>query len=217
MIARAGLEASLAALAARRPVFHSEADFQLALAWTLRELRPDIEVRLEYPVPLEGSRGAIDIWLREGGGATAIELKYWTRDAHLLVDGEHFRLKDQGAQPLNRYDFWKDVERTEQLVRGGHAVGGYVLAITNARGYWNGGGGGTIDEKFRIHEGSEVHGDLEWSGEPALGTITGREAPIALRGGYTARWAHYSQPDIGPGGAFRCLLLDVGAGLEAGR
>jgi hypothetical protein len=39
-------------LAAKRPLFHSEADFQFALAWQIRSAY-DVEVRLEtHPRPL---------------------------------------------------------------------------------------------------------------------------------------------------------------------
>ena len=51
MITRDDLAAALTALAERRPVFHSEADFQHELAWLVRERYSDVGVRLERPVP----------------------------------------------------------------------------------------------------------------------------------------------------------------------
>lgn len=214
MIARAGLEAALAALAERRPVFHSEADFQFALAWALRELHPDVEVRLEYPTPWE-ARGYIDIWLRGGDGATAIELKYWKGRGTFEVNGERFDLSGEvGA--LEHHEFWKDVERTERLVDGGHAASGYVLALTNHQGYWNKRGGSQYDA-FRLYDRRHVEGTLDWADWTAENTQRDNP-PIALRGRYVARWAPYSEPRRGePGGEFRSLLLDVSDGLEAGR
>ncbi len=41
----------MADLAAHRPIFHSEADFQHALAWQIHEAMPDCEIRLEWPYP----------------------------------------------------------------------------------------------------------------------------------------------------------------------
>ncbi len=41
------IEALLATLAGSRKVFHSEADFQHALAWQIHEAMPDSQVRLE--------------------------------------------------------------------------------------------------------------------------------------------------------------------------
>lgn len=41
------LDDVLSRLALRRPIFHSEADFQFALAWQILELDAGIDVRLE--------------------------------------------------------------------------------------------------------------------------------------------------------------------------
>ena len=63
------------ALAAIRPIFHSEADFQHALALSLIARHPDLELRLEHP--RDGVAGAIDIIGRSGGRRVlALELKY---------------------------------------------------------------------------------------------------------------------------------------------
>ena len=46
------VEAVLASLAAKRPVFHSEADFQFAFAWESQKRYPGLKVRLEtHPEP----------------------------------------------------------------------------------------------------------------------------------------------------------------------
>ena len=87
MIGRADLVAALSALADERPVFHSEADFQHSLAWTIREQHPVIRPRLERPVKLGSQRGHVDVWLEERAGETVIELKYGTRKADFVVDG----------------------------------------------------------------------------------------------------------------------------------
>lgn len=31
-----------------RPIFHSEADFQFSLAWIIKEIYPNCEIRLEF-------------------------------------------------------------------------------------------------------------------------------------------------------------------------
>ncbi len=71
----------LADLSTHRPVFHSEADFQHALAWHLHKVFPEADVRLECQ-PVAGIH--LDIWLRTNHGWLAIELKHATR--LLLVD-----------------------------------------------------------------------------------------------------------------------------------
>ncbi|HES58414.1 MAG TPA: hypothetical protein ENO21_03185 [Firmicutes bacterium] len=58
-------------LAARRPVFHSEADLQHEPAWHLREVHPDRQVRLEYPFARPGS-AAVDILIRNADAAMAL-------------------------------------------------------------------------------------------------------------------------------------------------
>ena len=73
-------------LAADRPVFHSEADFQFALAWRIRELTPNCEVRLEYRVHLADKPLYLDLWLPTLG--TAIELKYKTRELLAPIGAE---------------------------------------------------------------------------------------------------------------------------------
>src|SRR5687767_12959564 len=91
-------------LAADRPVFHSEADFQHALAWTLHERHPDLSIRLELPVPIDGGRIYLDVWGRDADGkVVAIELKYKTRRLDITLQGENFALRGQAAQDCNRY------------------------------------------------------------------------------------------------------------------
>ena len=81
------------------PVFHSEADFQHALAWHIHQAVPKCEVRLEYrPFPGEGMY--LDLWLGEVG--VALDLKYVTHELCYDWDGETFRLKNQSAQDTRR-------------------------------------------------------------------------------------------------------------------
>ena len=103
------------ALSVRRPVFHSEADFQHALAWEVHRAHPDLKIRLEYRPPDFGRR-YLDVWLTGCDGSMAVELKYFTRRLECSSGGEAFSLLDQGAQDISRYDFLKDVERFEELV-----------------------------------------------------------------------------------------------------
>ena len=96
---------AMSRLAASRPIFHSEADFQHALAWELHARLPDMAVRLELPVHVPGKILHLDLWLAGPTGSVAIELKYKTRGLALSAGGEPFSLKDQSAQDLGRYDF----------------------------------------------------------------------------------------------------------------
>ena len=196
-------------------MFHSEADFQHALAWAIRERHPGMKVRLEYAVTLDGKRAHVDIRLDDADAPKVIELKYWTRELDLVVDAEEYRLREHGRQPLARYDLWRDVARIERLIDDMLVGGGYIVALTNVQGYWNAGRPETIDEGLRIHEGHVVRGSLSLSPRASPGTTKGRDKPIELSGSYVTHWRDYSRPVEGSGGKFRYLLLDVGAGLEA--
>jgi hypothetical protein len=105
------------ALAAKRPVFHSEADFQHAFAWEIHQHLPDAYVRLEYRPALLPTRAYVDVWVVDGNQTLAIELKYKTAPLSVqLDDGEKFDLMSQGAQDLGRYDFVRDLWRLEQVL-----------------------------------------------------------------------------------------------------
>lgn len=47
------IEKCMKSLSEKRPIFHSEADFQFALAWEIQKEYPKANVRLEYPIRLE--------------------------------------------------------------------------------------------------------------------------------------------------------------------
>lgn len=97
-------------LAEERPVFH-------ALAWALHSQRQQGTVRLEFK-PFPHERFYLDMWMREGNEACAVELKYPTRGIDLTVGDERFVLKDQAAQDITRYDFVKDLVRVGAGGRG---------------------------------------------------------------------------------------------------
>ena len=196
-------------LSEKRPIFHSEADFQHALAWQFHKVVPDDEIRLEYK-PFQDERMYLDIWIRRQAVGVAIELKYFTKDLKLEWDDESFALRDQGAQDLGRYDFLKDVQRLEQVVCGlGPAKIGYVVLVTNAPPYWKSPARPTIDAAFRLHEGRKVTGEMAWSEGASQGTMKGREEPIRLNGSYDCIWRDYSRFGEGTNQRFRYLMVEV--------
>ena len=186
-------------LAARRPLFHSEADFQHELAWELRSAGA-ADVRVERPVTVEGPDGSgsrrlnLDLLIKLAGKRVAIELKYWTRRLRLSHGGEDFNLADQGAQDQKRFDFWADVSRLEALVAQGVVDAGFAIALSNDTGYWKQGRTGTTDEGFRLHHGRAVEGTLAWAENTSAGTKGLRSDSLALRGRYSVLWQPYSTP-----------------------
>jgi len=214
---KGALERVLARLTRRRPVFHSEADLQHSLALVMSQSGFS-ELRLERPFRFERQVINLDLLARDRQGErVAIELKYWTKAAEFTFAEEDFKLKSQGAQPLSRYDFWRDVSRVETLVDEGLAERGWVIAITNEGGYWRPGSSAsaTTDVALRLHEGREVSGTLSWAEHTGQGTKEGRETPLSLRSSYLCRWRDYSDlgPELDPEdqspGPFRALALEV--------
>jgi len=91
------VEIPLLQLKNKRKVFHSEADFQFALAWELQLQYPDGSIRLEYPPPHDPTK-YVDILVRLGDDVYPIELKYKTKLFSAVVDGEPYYLKYRGGR-----------------------------------------------------------------------------------------------------------------------
>ena len=204
------IEHALGQLALRRPVFHSEADFQFALAIIVNELYPTLAVRLEIPVSKQITLDML-ITEPEANEFFAIELKYKTALWEGTIRGEDYHLKNHGADDIGCYDVLKDVERVETLVSNGFASAGAVILLTNEPLYWN------IREQkskitnaheFRIHEGLTVSGQRSW-GPNTGGSSKGRERPLTLAGSFPIQWQDYSDVE-GRRGQFRKLVFQVG-------
>ncbi|NKU66390.1 hypothetical protein GS891_25970 [Rhodococcus hoagii] len=82
-------------LARQRPVFHSESDFQLALALVLADdvAQLRLEKKLSVSEPVGGrSRLSIDVLGELDGHRIALELKYPKKRLRTSVEGEVFDL-----------------------------------------------------------------------------------------------------------------------------
>jgi hypothetical protein len=203
------VDSTLAALADRRGVFHSEADFQFGLATILHELYPYLEIRLEVPI---AEKITLDMLLIEPttGDRFAVELKYktalWVGSDH----GEEFNLRNHGADDIGSYDVLKDVERIESLASAGLVTSGAVIFLTNEPLYWKErteGASKTNAHEFRVHEGLMITGTRSW-GPNTGGSSKGREQPLSLRGNYPIQWRNYSDVQ-GRRGQFRHLVFRV--------
>ena len=200
------VHAILMRLAGKRPVFHSEADFQHALAWELHRELPEARIRLEYR-PFSHESVYIDIWIEHDGKATAIELKYLTRKLEAVVLGEAFSLRNQAAQDVSRYHVIRDIVRIERVASELPGASGVAVILTNDTGYWKESVRETIDAHFRLHEGRALTGALGWSDKAGPGTIKGIAGPLTLANTYALSWREYSSVAAGPAGQFRYLLL----------
>lgn len=206
------LEAVLTRLAAVRPVFHSEADFQQAFAWEVRMQDPTVRVRLETR-PAPGMRLDLLLTSEDGQQRSAVELKYLTRLWTGESAGERFELKDQGAQDIRAHDVVKDIVRVETFVAAMPGSNGAVICVGNDPSYWKAPthGRSTNADAFRLHEGVVLHGTRAWGPLTGGGTRRGREEPLALVGTYRMTWSDYSALP-GPRGVFRTLVVEVAGG-----
>jgi hypothetical protein len=126
----------LASLAIKRPLFHSEADFQHALAWEIHTHHPDAKVRLEYSPVLVPQKMEVDIWVvLTSGTIIALELKYMKHDLHMDFEGEAYRLCYHNSGDQGRCNFLRDVTRLEQLISANPSIVGAAILLTNDSGF----------------------------------------------------------------------------------
>lgn len=205
----------LATLANKRQIFHSEADFQHALAWEIHDGYPRCSIRLELRLLHLDNPAYLDILAVSEDATLAIELKYKTRRLLANVGEEAFYLSDQSAQDTGRYDFLKDIQRLEQFVDKHNRAIGYAIMLTNDSSYWKTPRDSqTVDANFQIHDGKVITGELRWGVGASKGTMESREKPIAIRNTYTLLWQDYSElspNEILQGSyrSFRYLLVKV--------
>lgn len=170
-------EKSIIELQNQRPIFHSEDDLKLALAFNIKENNPEFEIRLERPVELEminrnrkktTIRAPIDIVVIDTNGKSyPIELKYKTRKANISLNHENYILAEHGAQDVGRYSFRKDIYRIENYKsKNLNYKYGYVLILTNDKAYFekNVFEKDNIDKHFSFHNGALLNPfDLSWN------------------------------------------------------
>ncbi len=193
-------------LSKERPVFHSEADFQHALAWKIHEECPEYNIRLEKREILNDKEIYFDIFVFKDNEMIPIELKYKTKELELILDNEEYHLKTHFAYPLSRYDFVKDISRLEEF------GGGFAIFLTNDKLYWERGNEETIDEEFKFCKNNKLEGTLHWSSKAGQGTIEGKNT-ITLLNSYIFHWKDYSEiQDYSSNNIntqFRYLLVEI--------
>ena len=197
-------------LSNERPVFHSEADFQHALAWRIHEKYPELNIRLEKRTIILNEEVYFDIFAFKDNKIVAIEVKYKTKNLDTTINSEKFNLKNQGAQDQGRYDFIKDISRIEKALETYRDSTGFAIFLTNDVSYWKlpTGDVNTADKDFRIHERKTIKDILSWKEGTFKGTMSGREESIKLKSEYLLNWEDYSNLEE-QNGKFRYLLIEV--------
>lgn len=196
-------------LSIRRPVFHSEADFQFSFAWEIKKAYPEFDIRLEYPI----STNHLDIFASNPEQAVLFELKYKHRPSSFIINGEEFNLCKNQPTYAN-YDFIKDIKRLEefsQIIKEKHnTVKSYALLLTNDKNFWKQLGNRIVlDSEFKIYEGRILNGELNWTRNSTNENIM-RRLPIYLNGTYKCVWKEYSKISAEvENNQFQYLLINV--------
>ena len=203
------VEKTIKELAKRRPVFHSEADFQFDFAREIatyyqRNYECDLDVRLEKPEMLE-RRIYVDIVLKDGDDKVAIELKYKTKKQEIDVKDEKFKLTYHYAQDLGRYYFWRDIHRLQKLVEERGYKKGFAVFLTNDDSYWKKREGEAGDEAFSLECGRIIRKKdvLSWKPDDPRKKDRGFE----MTQNYKLKWEDYKgEKDYG----FKYLICEIG-------
>lgn len=140
----------IAFLESNNELLFNERDLQMHLATWLRGSGHYDDVDVEYYVPqseLENyvwnSELRLDIVAKRGGEYCPVELKYKTKKVEKriarfdeLLHDKIVVMKNQSAQDLGMYDFWKDVRRVELVrKRFDRVKGGLAVFVTNDKFY----------------------------------------------------------------------------------
>jgi hypothetical protein len=142
--------------------------------------------------------------------ASAIELKFLTREWVGDVSGERFELKSQGAQDIRAYDVVKDIARVEKFVCLMPGSNGAVVCLANDASFWRAPSHGrdTNASAFRIYDGVRLAGPRAWGPNTGAGTSRNREEVLELRAAYDLRWRDYATVP-GANGTLKALVVEV--------
>lgn len=194
----------------KRKVFVSEADFQLELAWVIKENYPDAKIRLEYP-PSFDLNMHIDILVVIDNKWYPIELKYKTKGCKKIIDDEIFNLKNHGAKDVNSYLYLKDIMRIEKVRNNINNFGnGYTMFITNDLSYMKKPlKDNCVYREFSLEDRIVKKGKMFRSKNASKGTMKNCEEPIILNDSYNINWKCYSKLDNENTGTFIYVINEI--------
>lgn len=197
-------------LKSRRRIFVSEADFQLELGWSIKELYPDSKVRMEY-CPEFDRKMYIDILVVLDGRWIPIELKYKTKFYEKTVDGDKYYLKNHGAKDVNCYLYLYDMQRIEMIKEyATEFIEGYTIFLTNELSYTKPPmKKDCVYRDFSLEHGIVKTGEMKWADNTGAGTMRSIENPIILKNEYEIDWKEYSIIDESKAGTFKILINKI--------
>ena len=166
-------------LESNEELLFNERDFQIHLAtWLRNSANCYDDVDVEYYVPCQeldnyvwDSELRLDIVVKKDSEYCPVELKYKTKKVERKISrfdeelsGNVVVMKNQGAQDLGMYDFWKDVRRVE-LVRNRfeRVKGGLAVFVTNDGFYTKGSKESSNNYLFNMSAGKAHSKQKYWA------------------------------------------------------
>ena len=192
----------MAFLESNEELLFNERDFQMHLATWLRNSsnRYD-DVDVEYYVPCQeldnyvwGSELRLDIVVKKDDEYCPVELKYKTKKVERKISrfdedltDDVVVMKNQGAQDLGMYDFWKDVRRVE-LVRNRfeRVKGGLAVFVTNDVFYTKGSKESSNNYLFNMSAGKAHSRQKHWANPES--TCAKSHPDFEVEREYTIEW-----------------------------
>jgi len=207
-------------------LFFNERDFQIHLAFYLKQKDYD-DVDVEYYVPYKvfgdeyiwENELKIDIVVSKDGEYCPIELKYKTKSVKNEPALQRFGtnintmfdigandikiLKNQSAQDLGMYNFWKDVKRVELVKEKFNNVKfGVCVFLTNDTVYKN--SGKPTSNNFLMSMGAGLHDRQRMWKDPA--SACARQNPeFTLSARYNIEWEQIEIENIG----FNYTIIEI--------
>ena len=166
-------------LESNKELLFNERDFQMHLATWLRNSDNNYDdVDVEYYVPSQvldnyiwKSELRLDIVVKKDGEYCPVELKYKTKKVERKISrfdedltDDVVVMKNQGAQDLGMYDFWKDVRRVELVCNRFQRVkGGLAVFVTNDEFYTKGSKETSNNYLFNMSAGKAHSRQKHWA------------------------------------------------------
>ena len=189
----------------------NERDFQMHLAtWLRNSANHYDDVDVEYYVPkteldnyIWDSELRLDIVVKKDGEYCPVELKYKTKKVESqisrfdeMLDDKVVVMKNQGAQDLGMYDFWKDVRRVE-LVRNRfkNVKGGLAVFVTNDQLYTKASRQNSNNYLLNMTEGK--HSAIKhWQNEDSACAKMKSYKSFEVEKEYSIKWHHRNVDNI---------------------
>ncbi len=150
-------------------IFFNERDLQMHLSLWLKQSKSNYDdIDIEYYVPQNeldeykwDNELRIDIVVKKEEEFLPIEIKYKTKKVELKINrfGEKLNqnvtvIKNQSAQDLGKYGFWKDIKRLELICkRFKNVKNGVAVFLTNDQSYTKESSPSSNCYNFNMNEG----------------------------------------------------------------